>query len=94
MREYFAGAVSADAVGEVKVLISTYMAEIGPNPGASVNVISKSGTRDFHGSAYWYTRHEQFNAVDFFIKRNGLQNPRYRFTNVGVTFGGPSQSRT
>ncbi len=89
LREYFAGAISADAVGEVKVLSSTYMAEIGPNPGAAVNVISKSGTRDFHGSGYWYTRHEQFNAVDFFTKRNGLVNPRYRFTNVGVTFGGP-----
>src|SRR5262245_32699631 len=44
LREYFAGAVSADAVGEVKVFSSTYMAEIGPNPGATVNVISKSGT--------------------------------------------------
>ena len=58
--------VSLDAVAEVKVLLNNYQAEYGRNGGAVVNVVSKSGTGDFHGSAYWYKRHEMFNAQNFF----------------------------
>ena len=43
--------VSLDAVAEVKVLLNNYQAEYGRNGGAVVNVVSKSGTREFHGSA-------------------------------------------
>ena len=85
----FNGATSMDAVAEVKVLLNNYQAEYGRNAGGFVNIISKSGTRDFHGSLYWFKRHEQFNANDFFNNRRGQPNPLYRYNTYGGTIGGP-----
>ena len=85
----FNGATSMDAVAEVKVLLNNYQAEYGRNAGGFVNIVSKSGTRDFHGSAYWFKRHEQFNANDFFNNRRGQPNPLYRYNTFGGTIGGP-----
>lgn len=82
-------AVSMDAVEEVKVLVNNYQAEYGRNAGAQVSIISKSGTREFHGSASWFKRHEQFNANNFFNNANGLPNPRYRYNTFSGTLGGP-----
>ena len=85
----FNGATSLDAIEEVKVLANNYQAEYGRNSGPTVNIISKAGTRDFHGSAYWYKRHEQFNANDFYNNRNGQPKPLYRYNTYGFTIGGP-----
>ena len=81
--------VAPDAVEEIKVLMNNYQAEYGRNGGATVNVITKSGTRDFHGSAYYYKRHEMFNANSFFNNRSGLAKSLYRFNTKGVAIGGP-----
>ncbi len=83
--------VSLDAIAEVKVLLNNYQAEYGRNGGAVVNVVSKSGTKDFHGSAYWYKRHEMFNAQNFFNNASipPTPKPRYRYLTEGLTFGGP-----
>src|SRR3954471_8011735 len=81
--------VSPDSVEEIKVLMNNYQAEFGRNGGATVNVITKSGTRDFHGSVYYYKRHEMFNANSFFNNRQGVGKPIYRFENRGVAIGGP-----
>jgi hypothetical protein len=80
---------SMDAIAEVKVLLNNYQAEYGRNANAVVNMISKSGTRDFHGTAYWYKRHEEFNANNFFNNRQGLPKPLYRYNVFGGTIGGP-----
>src|SRR5689334_21085436 len=90
IRGSFSAGIGVDAIGEIKVLTSTYLAEIGPNPGGSVKLVTKSGTKDYHGSVYYYKRHKQFNAADFFVNRNGLINPPYRLTTVGWTWGGPA----
>jgi hypothetical protein len=87
--DVFNGSTSIDAIAEVKVLINNYQAEYGRNAGAVVNIVSKSGTRDFHGSLYAYTRHEALNATDFFNNRNQLDKPLYRYTTLGGTLGGP-----
>jgi hypothetical protein len=87
--EAFNGSTSMDAIEEVKVLFNNYQAEYGRNTGGTVNIVSKSGTKDFHGSLYWYKRHEQFNANDFFNNRQGLTKPLYRYNTVGGTIGGP-----
>ena len=55
-----------DAIAEVRVLTSNYQAEYGRNAGSNVNIITKSGSRDFHGLGSYFKRHEQFNANDFF----------------------------
>ena len=80
---------SMDAIAEVKVMMNNYQAEYGRNASAVINMISKSGTREFHGSAYWYKRHESFNANDFFSNRNGVVRPKYRYNTFGGTIGGP-----
>lgn len=81
--------ISMDAVREVKMLVSNYQAEFGRKPGANVQVVTKSGTQEFHGAAYWYKRHEEFNATDFFNNRNGIAQPPYRYTTAGANLGGP-----
>jgi len=81
--------VAPDAVEEIKVLMNNYQAEYGRNGGATVNVVTKSGTRDFHGSAYYYKRHEMFNANSFFNNRSGLPKSLYRFNTKGIAIGGP-----
>lgn len=85
----FSMGVSADSIGEIKILTNSYMAETGPGAGASIKLVSKSGTKEFHGTVYYYKRHKQFNANDFFINRQGLEAFPYRMTTVGVTLGGP-----
>jgi hypothetical protein len=81
--------VSQDAVAEVKILVSNYQAEYGRMAGSNVVVVTKSGTRDFHGLASYFKRHEQFNAGDFFDNRNGLAKPRYRYNTFTYNVGGP-----
>src|SRR5882724_7481211 len=79
---------SMDSVAEVKVLMSAYSAESGRNP-SSINVITKGGGKQFHGTASWFYRHEDLNANDFFSNQAGRDRSPYRF-NIGVyTIGGP-----
>ena len=80
---------SVDAIAEVNVVLTNYNAEYGRNSGPQINMVSKSGSSEFHGSLYWYKRHEQFNANDFFNNRDGLPKPIFRYNTFGGTFGGP-----
>jgi hypothetical protein len=89
IRGSFSAGIASDAIGELKVLSNAYLAEIGPNPGGTISVITKTGSREFHGSAYYYERHRQFNAQNFFTNRDSLPLPPYRMTVVGITLGGP-----
>ena len=82
-------APNIDAIGEVKVLTSNYSAEYGARAGGQMNVQIKSGSGSFHGSAYYYWRHEQFSANEWFNNRTGLARPKYRYANPGGTIGGP-----
>jgi carboxypeptidase family protein len=82
-----------DAIQEFKVQTSTYDASYGRNPGANVNVVTKSGTNSFHGSAFEFFRNAQLNANDFFYNRD---NPASQTTKqvlnqnqFGGTIGGP-----
>jgi hypothetical protein len=78
-----------DAIAEVKVLTGNYQAEYGRNSGGTVSVITKSGTRELHGSAYDYYRHEDLNANDFFNNRTGTPIQPYRYRITGFSVGGP-----
>jgi hypothetical protein len=81
--------ISQDAVAEVRVLLSNYQAEFGRMSGANVQLVSKSGTRDFHGGGSYYKRHEQFNANNFFNNQVGAAIPRYRYNTWSYNIGGP-----
>jgi hypothetical protein len=80
---------SIDSVAELKVLMANYSAESGRNTGGSITIITKGGARQFHASAGWYHRHEQFAANDYFNNRNGVGRPRYRYNIVSYTVSGP-----
>ncbi len=79
---------SMDSVAEVKVLMSSYSAENGRNP-SSINVITKGGGTQFHGSAAWYLRNEALNANDFFTNRAGRPRTPYRYNIGNYQIGGP-----
>ena len=81
--------LSLDAVAEFKVLTANYQAEYGRSSGAQISVVSKSGTRDFSGSAFWYKRHDSMNAANWVNNRDGLPKNLLRLDDVGYTLGGP-----
>lgn len=76
---------NVDTIGEVRVLTSSYAAEFGGRSGAMVNVVTRSGTREFHGTAFEFVRNDVFDARSFFAQRK----PPLRFNNFGWTLGGP-----
>jgi hypothetical protein len=80
---------SQEAIAEVKVLLGNYQAEYGRMSGANVTLVTKSGSRDFHGLGSYFKRHEQFNANEFFNNRLGQPKPRYRFNTWSYNVGGP-----
>ena len=82
-------APNIDAIGEVKVMVSNYSAESGARAGGQMNVSIKNGTSQYHGSAYYYWRHEMLSANEFFNNLRSVTKPRYRYQNPGFTIGGP-----
>ena len=85
----FSSVTTLDAIGEVKVLLNSYQAEYAGNGGPVVQVVTRSGGKEFHGTTYEYIRNEVINANDFFNNRNGVRRPRYRYNTFGGTLGGP-----
>ena len=80
---------SVDALDEFKLQTSTYSAEFGRSLGGVVNLQIKSGTNDFHGSAYEFLRNDAFDANDFFNNRAGRAKPPLDQHQFGATLGGP-----
>src|SRR5215469_8160915 len=80
---------SVDAVQEFKVQQSNFTAEVGFSGGTVVNVVTRSGTNDFHGSAYDFLRNDKLNANNFFNNEAGVKIAPVRWNNFGGTLGGP-----
>ena len=78
-----------DSIAEVRVLSSNYQAEYGRNSSGTISVVTKSGSQQFHGSAWVNKRHEMFNATSFFNNLNGQPKSVYRFFVWGYSIGGP-----
>jgi len=76
---------SPDAIEEFRVISNTFDAEYGRNSGAVVNVITKSGTNNFHGNVYEYFRNKVLNAQGYF---NSIK-PQFNQNQFGGTLGGP-----
>ncbi len=78
-----------DAVQEFAVQTSVATAEFGRGTGGQVSIVTKSGTNQFHGTAFEYLRNSVLDAADFFTNKNhGTKNPLHR-NQYGATFGGP-----
>jgi Carboxypeptidase regulatory-like domain len=86
-----------DSIQEFKVQTSQYDASSGRNPGANVDVVTKTGTNQFHGAVWEFNRNNFFNANDFFYKKSelsvggtGVNTPQILKQNTfGFTLGGP-----
>jgi outer membrane receptor protein involved in Fe transport len=80
---------SADAIQEYKVTTQRYSAEFGRSTGGLVNVITKSGTNQFHGTGFAFGRNENLNSETFFEKQTPTGKQPYSQQQVGGTVGGP-----
>ena len=80
---------SVDAIQEFKVLGANYPAEYGRSLGSVLNVVYKSGTNEFKGSAYEFLRNSAFDANSYFAKRAGQPLGDYRRSQFGGVAGGP-----
>jgi outer membrane receptor protein involved in Fe transport len=80
---------SVDSLAEFKILRNNYSAEFGSGSGAVVNIVTKSGTQQFHGDLYEFVRNDKFDAADFLLNASGLQKSELRLNDFGGTIGGP-----
>jgi outer membrane receptor protein involved in Fe transport len=81
--------IPLDAVQEFSVLTSNFSAEFGRASGGVVNVVSKSGTNEFHGTAYEFNRVSRFSSNSFQNNANDVQKPVFVRNQFGYSFGGP-----
>ncbi|MGH9354214.1 MAG: hypothetical protein ACRD2G_18960, partial [Terriglobia bacterium] len=86
--QYGAGE-TPDVIAELKVETSNYNAEYGGAGGANVQLISKSGTSQFHGDLFGYVRNEAWEANDYFNNLTASPKAIDRFIDYGGTLGGP-----
>jgi outer membrane receptor protein involved in Fe transport len=81
--------IPLDALEEVEVQTSLPSASRGRNGGGNVELITRSGTDRFSGSAGYYVQHERLNANEFFLNRASVQKPQFRRNDTTITLGGP-----
>ena len=78
-----------DSIEEFRVQTANFDAAYGRGTGANVDLVSKSGTNQFHGSAWEFLRNNIFNANDFFLKGAGQPRPDLKQNQFGGSIGGP-----
>ena len=83
------GIPNPDTIAEFKIQTSLYDAGYGRNPGANVNVVTKSGTNALHGTGFEFFRNTDLNANDFFRNRSGGSKQVLNQNQFGGTLGGP-----
>jgi carboxypeptidase family protein len=89
-------APALDSIAEVRVQTSNFQAEYGRSSGATITVVTRSGTKDFHGSAAYYKRDDSLNGNEFSRRQQcalgvtaQCDPPQYKFDNTAWTLGGP-----
>ena len=81
--------VGLDFIEEVSIKTANFSAEYGRNSGANINVVTRSGGNEFHGSAYEYHRNEGLDANNYFNEARGVEKSPLRYNDFGWTLGGP-----
>jgi len=81
--------VPLDSIQEFNIQTNHFSAEYGRNSGFTANIVTKSGTNDFHGSLYDYVRNSAFAANTFDNNAHSLQRPVFSRHQFGGTAGGP-----
>ena len=80
-----------DTVEEFQQLGLNMSAQYGNSAGSTVNLVTKSGTNQLHGSVWEYLRNDAANANDFFLNQQNVKKPALRWNQFGFTLGGPIQ---
>ncbi len=80
---------SVDSIAEFKVLRGNYNPEFGRGSGGQIDVVTRSGTSAYHGSAFEFFRNDALAANNFFNNLRELTRPPLRYNNFGFTIGGP-----
>jgi len=81
--------IPVEAVQEVQVLTSQFDAEFGMSSGGVVNTVSKQGTNQMHGTAFFFQQNEKMTSLDYFAARQGLEKPEASQQQWGGNLGGP-----
>src|SRR5262252_378543 len=80
---------NTDSIGEFRVVLGGGKAEYGRSAGAQVELVTRSGTNQFHGNAFDYLLNTVLNANDFFSNQSGQTRPKFIQNIFGGSFGGP-----
>jgi hypothetical protein len=83
------GVPAPDTIAEFKVQTGLYDAAYGRSAGANVDLVSRSGTNEFHGNVWEFFRNDALNANDFFLNRSDQRKPVLKQNQFGFALGGP-----
>src|SRR5215469_1565137 len=81
--------VSVDAMQEFRIQTSSFAPEFGRMPGGQISIATRSGTNQFHGTAFEYFRNGVLDASDWFVNFDHLTKPEEHQNDFGGVFGGP-----
>ena len=85
----FNGLASVDAVQEFRIQTSGFSPEYGRTPGAQIEITTRSGTNQFHGTLFDYFRNDKLDANDWFANQQSKPKPEERQNDFGGVLGGP-----
>jgi Carboxypeptidase regulatory-like domain len=80
---------SLEVIEEFKILRNSYGPEFGGAGGAQINIVTRSGTNTYHGSAFYSGRNDALNSTDYFLDKNNLEKGELSRHDFGGSFGGP-----
>ena len=80
---------SIDSIAEFKVERNSFSAEYGQAQGAVINLVTKGGGNQFHGTGFYFLRDDSLNANDFFLNSAGQPKGQLKYKNFGGNFSGP-----
>jgi hypothetical protein len=83
------GVADVDTVQEMQILTANYNAEYGRSGSGQVRIVTKSGSSEFHGSAYEYFRNDKLDANEWARNRAGQERLARKFNQFGYNFSGP-----
>lgn len=80
---------SIDSIQEFRVERNSFSAEYGQAQGAVINLITKGGSNQFHGTGFEFFRSDRLNKIDFFLDKAGQPKAKLKYNNYGFNFSGP-----
>jgi hypothetical protein len=80
---------SVDAIEEFKIERNNYGAEFGGSGGAQVNLVTRSGSNEFHGGGYWFARRDSLESTNYFLEQANQPKQKLNWNDYGATLGGP-----